>query len=216
MVETSLPEAAVLIEAARQAADETANLPGDPVKAAERRRQAASRALDQWKPAIDELTDFTGAARFLGVRDAGTLRRRQFRVRLDGTKGWADPDAKLGGRKGWRLRTIVLHEALSPTRGPRAMDPHAEAGDAEVYLSTADLAVHFGVAASTMHGWRSRYRPGRDAEALRAAPSCPQPDVYVGVGKPQAGWKQDRLPEWDEWHASMPGQGAGGGRPRSA
>lgn len=205
----------MLIEAARQAANEAKNLPADPVKAAERRRQAASRALDAWKPAIDELADFAAAARFLGVRDADTLRRRQFRVRLDGTRGWPGPDAELGASKGWYYRSIVLHEAMAPGRGPRAMAPHAEAGDAPVYLSAADLAAHFEVAPSTIHSWRSRYRPGRGAEALAKAPSCPQPDVYVGVGKPQAGWRQDRLAEWDKWHGSLPGRGAGGGRPPS-
>jgi hypothetical protein len=83
-----------------------------------------------------------------------------------------------------------------------------------VYLTAADIAAHFGVPANTVHLWRERYGPDRTAEAILKAPTCPQPDpVRVGVKRPVAVWSEGRLGEWDAWRASLPGRGAGGGRP---
>jgi hypothetical protein len=50
--------------------------------------------------------------------------------------------------------------------------------------------------------WRKRYA---DSHPI------PVPDVTVGR---TPGWSKKREPEWRQWHASRPGQGAGGGRPR--
>jgi hypothetical protein len=92
----------------------------------------------------------------------------------------------------------------------------AAVGEQVVYLSAADIADHFGdIEAKTVHTWRARYGPDRSPEAIAKAPTCPQPDMYLGRRKPQAGWREDRLPEWDAWRASLPGSGAGGGRPRN-
>lgn len=210
-----MPDAATLIGVARQAMREVQPVPRDPAAAAEKRHRAASKALDQYAPAIDELVDLAGAAAFLGLRGPDSLRRRQWRARADGTPDWPEPDVELGQSKGWKLRTIVLHQAEAPGRGHHGSALAPIAGDAVVYLSVADLADHFGVAANTVHTWRARYRPGRSLEETAKAPVPPQPDVYVGVGKPQAGWRQDRIGEWDEWRTKLPGQGAGSGRPRT-
>jgi hypothetical protein len=82
-----------------------------------------------------------------------------------------------------------------------------------VYLTAADLADHFGVPANSIHAWRARYGPERDAAAIAKAPVMPAPDCHVGVHRPQAVWAESRLPELDAWRASLPGQGKGGGRP---
>lgn len=97
-------------------------LPADPERARQKRREAASKALDQWAPAIDAMTDLAGAARFLGLKSATSLRQNKFRKRADGSPAWPEPDdsfGKLGrGRSDvWKLRTIVIHRAESPGRG---------------------------------------------------------------------------------------------------
>ena len=85
-----------------------------------------------------------------------------------------------------------------------------------VYLGVADIAEHFGVPARTVqNSWRARYGPDRTAEAIAKAPVFPQPDVYLGRVHRQAGWRQKRLAEMEAWRASLPGRGAGSGRPRT-
>lgn len=84
-----------------------------------------------------------------------------------------------------------------------------------VYVTVADIAAYFGVSDKTVHSWRARYGPGRDAAAIAKAPTCPQPDIHVGVQRPLAAWRVERLREWDDWKESLPGPGAGGGRPRT-
>jgi hypothetical protein len=86
-----------------------------------------------------------------------------------------------------------------------------------VYLTAADIAGHFGVPVRTVqNSWRARYGPGRTAEQVVKAPTMPQPDLYLGRQHPQAAWREDRLGELEAWRASLPGRGAGGGRPRKA
>jgi len=128
---TGLPGYEVLVQAARGA---MAAVP--PVSAAwgtlertlydGKRRKAASKALDQWAPAIDVLTDSAGAARFLGYKSAESVRRKVFRNRRDGTPEWPEHDEKYGRSRTWAYRTIVIHQAMAPgrgsagiTRGPR-------------------------------------------------------------------------------------------------
>ena len=67
---------------------------------------------------------------------------------------------------------------------------------------------------SAVQTWRARHGTDRTAEAIAKAPSFPQPDVYLGEGSPQAGYLEGRLEEITAWRESMPGPGAGGGRPR--
>ena len=112
-------EAAEAAEAARQ-------------RVAARRHTAASKALDQWAPAIDQLTDQIGAAAFTGLT-YNSVRRKRNRTRADGTREWPEPDPRFrpddagesrfpggtGARKTalWTYRAIVLHLAEAPGRG---------------------------------------------------------------------------------------------------
>ncbi|MEE2050315.1 hypothetical protein [Nocardiopsis tropica] len=80
--------------------------------------------------------------------------------------------------------------------------------DAPRYAGTADVARILGVRTQTVTNWLNRYPP-------ESSHPCPAPDVIVGN---VLGWKWDEdaesLPRWETWRAGMPGQGAGGGRPR--
>ncbi|GAB3437448.1 hypothetical protein [Actinophytocola sediminis] len=67
------------------------------------------------------------------------------------------------------------------------------------YVGAATVAGWFGVSRSTVAKWRERY-------------DCPAPSVTID-GVP--GWPQSSEAAWRRWHARRPGQGAGGGRPRS-
>jgi hypothetical protein len=111
--------------------------------------------------------------------------------------------------------TYSLAEIRNGTGWPSGVRFRLAGSEPVVYLTAADIADHFGVRAQLVQQWRHRYRPGRSAEAAAKAPTCPQPEpgVQVGRRRPQAVWREDRLAEWDEWRASLPGQGAGGGRP---
>jgi hypothetical protein len=92
-------------------------LPGDPGKAAEARRRAASKALDAYRPEIDELVSTAEAAMFMGYKNGQTVSRMRIRTRADGSRAWAEPDAQFGQSPAWRIRTIVLHQAQAPGRG---------------------------------------------------------------------------------------------------
>jgi len=70
----------------------------------------ASRALDPWAPAVDELADAAAAARFLGLK-VTTVYMERWR----GT--WPPSDVPLGRSGLWRYRTLVLHRAQMPGRG---------------------------------------------------------------------------------------------------
>jgi hypothetical protein len=83
-----------------------------------------------------------------------------------------------------------------------------------VYLSAADIAAHFGVPVNTVQTWRARYGPDRSEDEIAKAPTCPQPAVYLGRGKPQAGYLEHQLADIEAWRRSLPGKGAGGGRPQ--
>lgn len=66
-------------------------------------------------------------------------------------------------------------------------------------MDAAAVGALFGVDGRTVSTWRRRY------------PDTPVPDAVIG---PAAGWLPEREPEWRTWHATRPGQGKGGGRPR--
>ena len=71
------------------------------------------------------------------------------------------------------------------------------------YLGPAGLADALGVSRAAVYKWRSRY-PADSSNPF------PEPDVDID-GSP--GWLPDRLDEVHRWRESLPGRGAGGGRP---
>jgi len=107
----------------------------------------------------------------------------------------------------------------APTQRGRAKGPtmteQPEAAGPVRYLDVGDIAAEFGVDTNTVHGWRRRYSASRTAEQIAKAPTFPDPDIIVGLGEHGiAGWHPDRVQDIRTWHASRPGPGAGGGRPR--
>jgi hypothetical protein len=121
MLATGLPPAAELIGYAKAAMEQAGPLPANPASAVSMRRQAASKALDQWKPQIDQLTDMEGAAAFLGLAGADSVRRKRHRTRTDGTPEWPAEDKMFGRSPAWMFRTIVIHLAEAPGRGHPGM-----------------------------------------------------------------------------------------------
>lgn len=113
MTGTNLPDADTLITAARKAMTEAGDDP-------DRRRQAATRALDAWAPAIDQYADVAGAALFTGLA-AESIRRMKRRLREDGTRQWPEPDSRFGGSPVWHYRTIVIARAEAPGHGHPGM-----------------------------------------------------------------------------------------------
>ncbi|MFC4011275.1 hypothetical protein ACFOY2_28890 [Nonomuraea purpurea] len=76
----------------------------------------------------------------------------------------------------------------------------------ERYLGVIGVAEALGVTRHAVHKWRTRY-PGDSRHPF------PEPDVEVD-GSP--GWRAERLREIVRWRESLPGRGAGGGRPSLA
>ncbi|PZG03220.1 hypothetical protein [Nonomuraea aridisoli] len=74
------------------------------------------------------------------------------------------------------------------------------------YLGVLGIAQALGVSRHAVHKWRTRY-PADSSHPF------PEPDVDID-GSP--GWRPDRLEEITRWRASLPGRGAGGGRPTVA
>ena len=74
------------------------------------------------------------------------------------------------------------------------------------YLGMADIARQLGVTASAVTTWRSRYRD--------TPTPFPAPDVEIGLDRSIPGWRPGRMKEIRRWRDTLPGQGAGGGRPR--
>lgn len=59
--------------------------------------------------------------------------------------------------------------------------------------------------------------PAALAKAMDRHPGWPAPDTEITPGRgghPERGWVDERRGEWEKWKASLPGRGAGGGRPR--
>jgi len=137
MMETKLPDAAYLTEVARTAMRDIQPVPRDPAAVPEKRRQAAGKALDPWAPGIDEVVDLAGAAVFLGAPSADAVKRRQYRARADGTRDWPRPDVEFGRSKGWKLRTIVVHQAEGNRRGHHGSSLAPVPEGAAVYLAVS-------------------------------------------------------------------------------
>ena len=76
----------------------------------------ASRMLDEYAPAVDELADAEASAAWLGIT-TGTVYQERSRTRASGAAGWPDPDVTAGRSGAWRYRTLVLHRAGMPGRG---------------------------------------------------------------------------------------------------
>lgn len=73
------------------------------------------------------------------------------------------------------------------------------------HLGVSGVAAELGVTVGTVTKWIRRYPP-----QVGTHPT-PTPDVMVDD---IMGWSRGRMDEWRQWRADMPGQGAGGGRPR--
>lgn len=76
------------------------------------------------------------------------------------------------------------------------------------YLSTSDLAKLLGIAPATVRFLRAQSKPG----GRYAADPFPEPDLVVARSP---AWAEERVDEIAAWNARRPGQGAGGGRPRT-
>lgn len=74
------------------------------------------------------------------------------------------------------------------------------------YLGVVGVAEALGIGRHAVHKWRARY-PADSSHPF------PEPDVEVD-GAP--GWRSDRLRVIARWHETLPGRGAGGGRPTAA
>jgi hypothetical protein len=78
-------------------------------------------------------------------------------------------------------------------------------GDPDTTLQYADMveiASWFGITHRAVATWRTRYA---DTHPF------PEPDVIIGR---TPGWARSRKREIQDWAASRPGPGVGGGRPR--
>lgn len=74
----------------------------------------------------------------------------------------------------------------------------------------------------TVAGWLG-LTPAALSKAMRRHPDYPKADVTISPGRgkdgrPDEGWLPTpaRRAEWLAWEASLPGRGAGGGRPRKS
>lgn len=80
------------------------------------------------------------------------------------------------------------------------------------YLGQAAISRRLGEGRHVVGTWRNRYKD--------SPTPFPEPDVLIGDGEDDEraipGWLPERLPEIRRWRDSLPGQGAGGGRPRKA
>ena len=76
------------------------------------------------------------------------------------------------------------------------------------YLGQAAIARELGVTRHLVGTWRSRYRD--------TPTPFPEPDVIVDEsdGRDVPAWLPGSMDAIRAWRASLPGQGAGGGRPR--
>lgn len=78
------------------------------------------------------------------------------------------------------------------------------------YLGQAAIARELGVNRHLVGTWRSRYRD--------SATPFPKPDAIVDEsdGRDVPAWLPESLDAIRAWRASLPGQGAGGGRSKVA
>ena len=76
------------------------------------------------------------------------------------------------------------------------------------YLGQAAIARELGVTRHLVGTWRNRYRD--------TPTPFPEPDAWTeeSDGRDVPGWLPGRMVDIRVWRASLPGQGAGGGRPR--
>ena len=74
------------------------------------------------------------------------------------------------------------------------------------YIGVVGVAEALGVSRHAVHKWRSRY-PADSRHPF------PEPDIEVD-GVPA--WRPDRVQAIVQWRQTLPGRGAGGGRPTAA
>jgi len=88
-------------------------------------------------------------------------------------------------------------------------------------MTSADVADAFTkakvtkqpVAPELVQSWRGRYGPDRTPGEIAKAPTMPRPAFSVGVRRSIDVYHPVQLPALFAWRRSLPGQGAGGGRP---
>jgi hypothetical protein len=78
------------------------------------------------------------------------------------------------------------------------------------YLSQAAIGRQLGGSRHLVGTWRNRYKD--------TPTPFPEPDAWTGDDddddRSVPGWLPGRMTEIRQWRDSLPGQGAGGGRPR--
>ncbi|GAB2790984.1 hypothetical protein GCM10027199_78810 [Amycolatopsis magusensis] len=96
---------------------------------------------------------------------------------------------------------ILIYDVVftCPTRTWRASEPEKTYR----YVDMVEIGSWFGVGHRAVATWRSRYADSHP---------FPEPDVIVCR---TPGWAASREPEIRDWESQRPGQGAGGGRPRT-
>lgn len=77
------------------------------------------------------------------------------------------------------------------------------------YLSTADLATLLDIKPATLRFLRAQSKPG----GRYADDPFPEPDIVIARSP---AWRSERADEIVSWNERRPGQGVGGGRPRSS
>ena len=92
----------------------------DPAKLKADRIKVAERVLAKYKW-LDEYADTNQAAEFTGlnalsIRSYHTQGKRK-RASNDPRWAWPEPDLVIARRPAWKLRTIVIGQALKPGRG---------------------------------------------------------------------------------------------------
>ena len=80
----------------------------------------------------------------------------------------------------------------------------------DLYLGQAAIARELGITRDLVATWRSRYKD--------SPTPFPAPDAITeeSDGRDVPGWLPGRMEDIRAWRASLPGQGAGGGRQRKA
>ncbi|HET9893666.1 MAG TPA: hypothetical protein VFQ44_01785 [Streptosporangiaceae bacterium] len=81
-------------------------------------------------------------------------------------------------------------------------------GEPQVYWTVSEIGALFGgITGHAVDRLRRRYGDDRPEAEIAAQPSFPEPDIILGVARPQAGWHPEREPELLAWRSGLPGRG---------